>query len=957
MANLPPIYNSRVLKLYAAFLNAHYPHIDLLTIIKEAHLTKFEIEDPGHWLTQEQVDLFHQKALEASGRADIAREVGRFATLSDVTGPIKKHLLGLLNISSIYLLLAKLYPMLSRGAKVQARKLHGNKVEVTVIPEPAVQEKPYQCENRLGMFESLSIPFSGKYAKIEHDQCIHHGDKICRYEISWEEPSFKTWKKYSLIGFFSGLTAAVIGLFLLPLLPWLIFIALGAMALVGVCYYGHRLERQELIRTIQNQGSVAEDHIKEVDYRYRGALLVQKIGQATSELLDMNRMVQVVINHIRDYLDFDRGLIMLADEKRSRLVYKAGYGFDNIKSQLLQKTQFRLDNMEARGLFVQSFWEQRPILVDDVSTMQKIFSSRSQSFAKEIGTQALICIPIVYENHSLGILAVDNIKTKRPLTQSDVNLLMGVASQTALSIFSAKARKELQDSEERYRSLYDQAPTPYFTISAKHGAIINCNEAATTLLGHPRAHLIGSYWLNYFFDDQGNRARAQWIFNVLQRGQSVHSEEICLIHQNGQPVWANLSMEPYRNPQGRVVEGRCILVDTTERKKLEDKLRHAQRMEAMGTLAGGVAHDLSNILAAIVSYPDLLLMDIDPDSYLHEPLTKIKRAGIRAAAIVQDLLTLARRGVQFTEVIDIKDIVLEFLKSPECESLRAQHPDVQIFTLLEEPRAAIRGSAVHLIKTLMNIVINAAEAMPDGGEIYVETYQEQIKETDLCKNRKTGQYVVVAVKDNGTGIAEEDLNRIFEPFFTKKVMGRSGTGLGMAIVWATVEDHNGFIEIQSKVGAGTTVRLYFPATSEARAHQPAAALIQDMMGCGESVLVIDDEAEHREIAIQMLTRLGYQVKAVDSGEAALEQMEQLPPDIVVLDMILGTDVDGLAVYRRLLSIKPGQKAVITSAFSESLRVKEALELGAGAYIKKPFSMKEMAAAVRHELDRKSGGPA
>lgn len=950
MSQLPAIYNSRLLKLYTAYLGRHYPHIDLDALLRDAQLSKHELEDPGHWFNQQQVDLFYEKVLAATGDPAVARSAGRFTASTDAGGPVKQHALGLLNISSIYMLLTRLYPMLSRGARVEARKLAADRVEITVVPQPGVQEKPYQCENRLGVFESLATLFTSDYATVKHDQCIHRGDHCCRYEATWEEPPYRGWRRGARVALVALVLAGVPAVFVLPPMFALLSAAVAGMGVMGLRLRADHLEKQALRHTVQKQGNVAEDHIKEVDYRYRGAMLVQKIGQATSALLDVNRLAQVIVDNIQNHLDFDRGIIMLVDEDRQLLVYAAGFGFDEDKIDILKHTRFSLDNPDAKGVFVRALREHRPILVDDVNAMQDLFSFRSQSFAKKLGTQSLICLPIAYEQEPLGILAVDNIHTKRPLTQSDANLLMAVAYQAAAGIFGSRAYKKMQDNEARYRSLYDKAPTAYFSISADDATIINCNLAAERLLGHPRSELVGSVWLDYCSTGADGRERAERIFQAVKEGRSINNEEVQWLHRDGRLVWTHLSMEPFADAKGHVPEFRCILADTTERKELEAQLRHSQRMEAMGTLAGGVAHDLSNILSAIVSYPDLLLMDIPSSHQLHEPLTKIRNAGMRAAAIVQDLLTLARRGVQLTEVIDFNAIVGEFIKSPEYDRLCADHPDARVVTDLGRQPVIIRGSAVHLIKSLMNIVINAAEAMPSGGEIRIATRRQPASTLDRIVDKADGDYVVVSVTDTGTGIPKEDIHRIFEPFYTKKVMGRSGTGLGMAIVWATVKDHNGFVDVQSVMGKGTTVRLIFPATAAQRVQPPATPVLEHLMGHGETILVVDDEAEHRDIAYRMLKRLGYRVVVADSGEAAVALCRRRRPDLVVLDMVLGSDMDGLMLFRRLLALRPDQKAVITSGFTETFRLRQALQLGAGAYIKKPYSLRTLASTIRQALD-------
>jgi CheY-like chemotaxis protein len=242
--------------------------------------------------------------------------------------------------------------------------------------------------------------------------------------------------------------------------------------------------------------------------------------------------------------------------------------------------------------------------------------------------------------------------------------------------------------------------------------------------------------------------------------------------------------------------------------------------------------------------------------------------------------------------------------------------------------------------------------MPEGGTIHISTHNETVHAKDPRSPVRGGEHVVLSVMDNGHGIAPEDLKRVFEPFFSTKRMGRSGTGLGMAIVWAAVHDLDGFIDIDSQLNRGTTVRLYFPATHEKRTQQAnPPMLLDDYKGRGERVLLVEDDTEHREIAGRMLTRLGYRVVAVDSGEAALDELKKGRPDLVVLDMILGSGLDGLSTYRRILDLNPRQRAIISSGFAETSRVRTALELGAGAYIKKPYNLKEIGAAVRCELDR------
>ncbi len=388
-----------------------------------------------------------------------------------------------------------------------------------------------------------------------------------------------------------------------------------------------------------------------------------------------------------------------------------------------------------------------------------------------------------------------------------------------------------------------------------------------------------------------------------------------------------------------------------ERTRLATQLKQAEKMEAVGNLAAGVAHDLNNILSGLVSYPELLLMDLPVDSPLRESIDTIKRSGERAAATVQDLLTLARRGVEEKKVVNPNQLIQDYCASPEFHALEHQHPHVLFRTELDAHLLNIVASPVHITKAIMNLVSNAAEALLVDGEVTIASANCYLdKPRQGYETIAEGDYAVVSVHDSGTGISQEDLQHIFEPFFTKKRMGRSGTGLGMSVVWSTVKDQGGYIDIQSREGHGTTFTIYLRATRLEAGVEEGRVKIDDYRG-SEHVLVVDDVAEQREIAGGMLGKLGYRVDTVASGEDALEFLEKHSADILVLDMIMEPGMDGCDTYQQIIERHAGQKAIIASGYSESERVRKVQRLGAGEYIKKPYTLEKLAMALRRELDR------
>jgi signal transduction histidine kinase len=402
----------------------------------------------------------------------------------------------------------------------------------------------------------------------------------------------------------------------------------------------------------------------------------------------------------------------------------------------------------------------------------------------------------------------------------------------------------------------------------------------------------------------------------------------------------------------------AVIHDISQRKKLEEEkiaalkqLQQAQKMEALGLLAGGVAHDLNNVLSGLVSYPELLLMDLPDDSPLRSAVLTIQDSGKKASYIVEDLLALSRRGVVNTQIFNLNTVINEYIKSIEFKTLHQYHPNLTVHTSLQPDLHNMSGTSMHLRKTIMNLMSNAAEAMPQGGSVLIST-ENRYLDAPLQEYDKidAGNYIILTVQDTGEGIDPDHQKRIFEPFYTTKTMGRSGTGLGLSVIWGTVQDHNGYIHIHSSPGNGTTFELYFPAKEEQIEQDAGQLSISDYTGRGESILVIDDVKDQREIARRLLSRLNYKVKTISSGEEAIEYMNSHHADLIILDMIMkSSGMDGLETYRQILKVHPGQKAIITSGFSDNDRVREAQRLGAGDYVKKPYTLDTIGMAVKKEL--------
>jgi two-component system, cell cycle sensor histidine kinase and response regulator CckA len=520
------------------------------------------------------------------------------------------------------------------------------------------------------------------------------------------------------------------------------------------------------------------------------------------------------------------------------------------------------------------------------------------------------------------------------------------------------AEKVLRESEKKHRLLAENTVDCIWQMSLDL-EFTYINQAVFPFLGYTPEEFIGSKLPEHCSSEEMEKMQAiilDALTNLPENRAVVF--ETNFYHKNGEEISCEIIGKIELDNTGNPIYIQGTARNITERKQAEEVLRESEeklvrskKMESLGLLAGGVAHDLNNVLSGIVSYPELILLDLPEDSKFRKPIETIQESGHRAAAIVQDLLTVARGVATTKEVLNLNDLINGYLNSPEFNKLKQFHPTVTVKTNLDTDLFNISGSHVHIQKVVMNLVSNASEAIEGGGKVTISTMNRYI---DIplrgYDDVNIGEYVVLSVSDDGSGISSVDLERIFEPFYTKKVMGRSGTGLGLAVVWNTVQDHKGYIDVASDEN-GTAFELYFPITRDEISDKALSVPIKDYKGNQETILVVDDMENQREISCKMLDTLGYKTKAISSGEEAVEYLKENTVDLILLDMIMDPGINGRKTYERIIKIHPKQKAIIVSGFAATDEVRKAQKLGAGQYIKKPVTLEKIGIAVKEELEK------
>ncbi len=442
------LYNSRIINTYISFIKSKHSHINISELLSHAQMISYQIEDEGHWFTQEQINLFFEKLVQLTGNKNIAREAGRYAASPEALGVMRQYALGFVGPAKAYAMVGKYASVFVKSSIYESQMLGPNRVEITVTPKPGVNEQPFQCDNRMGYFEAIATLFHYKIPKISHTECIFKGGKQCRYIISWRHSHSEYWLKlrnYAALLFsflFMGISLKD------PEVAFHYVLSGSIITIFLLTIYAYKIEKKDLQAAIDNLRNSSDKLIEQMDRNYNNALLAHDIGQAISKQTDIDSILLNVIYVLQRRLDYDRGAIFLSDTEKTRLLFQRGFGYTDEQFSTLKKISFHLDKPESRGIFVVSFHEKKPFLINDIDEIAGDLSPRSLEFSKKMGSKSFICCPIMFENESLGILAVDNIKTKRPLVQSDINLLLGIAPEIGISIHNAMvlAAKEHQFS-------------------------------------------------------------------------------------------------------------------------------------------------------------------------------------------------------------------------------------------------------------------------------------------------------------------------------------------------------------------------------------------------------------------------------------------------------------------------------------------------------------------------------
>ncbi|MFZ7111657.1 MAG: PAS domain S-box protein [Desulfatiglandales bacterium] len=548
-------------------------------------------------------------------------------------------------------------------------------------------------------------------------------------------------------------------------------------------------------------------------------------------------------------------------------------------------------------------------------------------------------VPMKAGGDIIGVVGVQSQDDPHLYSENDLALMASISEQISIAIDHKRMENALRKTEKRYRGLLDSLQDGYYEVNLQ-GDFVYFNRALTRIFGYPSEELEGMD-IRRFTDGATNQIMSQVFSDLTTTGEAVTDFEWRFLRKDEDQRLASMSISLIKDANGDAIGFQGILRDVTDQKRLEAALQHTQKMEAIGTLAGGIAHNFNNLLMGIQGNVSLMLMDLDKNHPFYPRLNSMEKLVQNGSQLTGQLLGYAREGRYQTMPSNLNKLIRE-----TAEAFGMTKREIKIHYDLGDDIHEVMADHGQFEQILLNLLINAADAMVTNGELYLSTKNATHRDMEARAYRpKRGDYVAVSVRDTGVGMDRQTLDRVFEPFFTTKGPSR-GTGLGLASVYGIVKSHGGYIDATSEKGAGTTFTIYFPA---AGAKDPCKGP-KRYSGDVHTILLVDDEAVIQEIGEEMLKRLGYKVLVAEDGEEALAiyRDRRHEVDLVILDMIM-PGMGGGDVYDRLKEVNPDIRVLLSSGYNIDGEASVILERGCNGFIQKPFKISDLAQKVKEIL--------
>jgi PAS domain S-box-containing protein len=660
-------------------------------------------------------------------------------------------------------------------------------------------------------------------------------------------------------------------------------------------------------------------------------LALNTFAESVNRAIDVQFLLQNALYEMRRLLNVEYGWIYRVEG--DLLLLKASRGTEELDISIIEA----VDDLNQEKMF----WIRSPRIAKRPRKIKSDASKNSEWEYGSIGSWA--SVPIMMKDQMSGLIVLAS-KNPEAFANKQIDFIMAFANQIGVAMENATLFERVRKSEERYIDLFEHSPDMSRIVN-KSGIITNCNKTEATRLGYSKSEIIGQSILKFYPPEYHSEVQ-RLLHDIFEKNLEIKGLEEKMLAKNGELIDVSVNASIIRDEAGQPLV-RTVARDITEKKNLEAKVIHAQRIDSIGNLAGGVAHDFNNILTSILGSTSIMKRKMKHDDHWYRFADIIETAARRGAALTRQLLTFARKGnVQFRPVI-VNDIIEETLRLFE----RSIDKKISIEKDLIGEVCIISGDDGQLQQSLLNLLINARDAMPDGGTITVQSQKKHIEEdTTGTVEILKGDYIAVSVIDTGIGMDKDIQQHIFEPFFTTKDRGK-GTGLGLSVVYGVVNSHNGFITVQSEPMHGTQFTMHFPllhASENLRRNIQHSKLERGT----EQIIIIDDEKDVAGVIGGMLESLGYHVTIVDSGRKAINLFKKKKRfDVVILDLNM-PKMSGKETFEKLKEIDPKIPVIISTGYSDRDMDVSQWRDPVDAFLQKPYPIEELSKSIRLILDNK-----
>ena len=668
---------------------------------------------------------------------------------------------------------------------------------------------------------------------------------------------------------------------------------------------------------------------RSLEAQRRELLELNTIAEAVNYSVDLNSVLQSALIKVMQLMDADSGWIYIQENQTLYLQHVYG-----------THAKFFPENCKISDTALE--WIHVPGVYH--ADHHNIASATTVEFKNE-NIRSVASISLVRRGEFAGVLVIGS-KDARKFRAKKIPVIQAFGNQISMALNNAYLFEQVKESERLYADLYENSPDMYHSVD-KNGIVVSCNQTECQLLGMQKEKILGRPLINLYPVSQQKHVEIN-LNKIFVQGQELKGLEEQILRADGTLIDVSVNTSLVYDIKGKPSIARMVLRDITEKKKMEEKILQAQKIDSIGNLAGGIAHDFNNILTAILGSASIMRRRVVDNQRLLKYVDLIEITSRRGAAVTRQLLTFSRKSNPHVTRVNINTIIDQTIKLFEVTTPRTIHIK---YNLSPDP-VIVEGDEGQVQQTLLNLCLNAKDAMPNGGVLVINCRRMDIdaEQAKQVTDGIPGSYIMISVADSGVGIPHAVINRIFEPFFTTKEQGK-GTGLGLSVVYGVVKSHNGFINVSSEVDSGTIFTIYLPCVVDQLPSKEQSGNRSNLVGGTERILLIEDEISVGEIGSDILGELGYKIEIAYNGREAMEKLgsSDKPYDLVILDMNMPR-MGGRATFDYIKQSYPALKVLVCSGYSATMLDDGKFIYDIDGFIQKPYELEDMAHKVRTILD-------